>query len=61
MIIISHKKGIKDLKRFDILNIMGRAGRFSKHYSGRVFILDNKLNLILDSEAEVITHKKLWY
>lgn len=57
MIIISHKKGIKDLKRFDILNIMGRAGRFSKHYSGRVFILDNKLNLILDSDAEVITHK----
>lgn len=57
MIIISHKKGIKELKKFDVLNIMGRAGRFSKHFSGRVFILDEKLNLILDSDDETVSHK----
>jgi hypothetical protein len=57
MIIISHKKGKKDLKKFDVLNIMGRAGRFSKHFSGRVFILDEKLDIIIDSDDDKISHK----
>ncbi|MBI9008472.1 MAG: DEAD/DEAH box helicase family protein [Tenericutes bacterium] len=57
MIILSHKKGIKDLKKFDVLNIIGRAGRFNQHFVGRVFILDEELSIILDSEDDILSHK----
>lgn len=57
MIIMSHKKGSKELKKFDVLNIMGRAGRFSKHFSGRIFIIDEKLDSIIDSNDDRISHK----
>jgi hypothetical protein len=57
IIIYSHKKGIKDLKKFDVLNIIGRAGRFYQHFSGRVFIIDEEINAILDSNDDVLKHK----
>jgi len=57
MIIVSHKKGSKKLKKFDVLNIIGRAGRFSKHFSGRVFIIDNCVEQILKSESDLLEHK----
>lgn len=57
MIILSHKKGIKKLKKFDILNIIGRAGRFGQHFSGRVFVLDEELNVILESDDDILSHK----
>ena len=57
ILIYSHKKGIKDLKKFDVLNIIGRAGRFYQHFSGRVFIIDEEINSILDSNDDVLKHK----
>ena len=57
MIILSHKKGKKDLKKFDAKNIEGRAGRFLQHYRGRIFILENKFNDIMEQPDEVMHHK----
>lgn len=52
MIVMSDKKGDKDLKKFDAQNIAGRAGRFMHHYKGFVFSIDNNFNEILNSKAE---------
>ena len=41
IIITSNKKGSKQLRNFDAKNIAGRAGRFLKHYSGRIIIINN--------------------
>ena len=57
MIILSYKKGKKDLKKFDAKNIEGRAGRFLQHYRGRVFILDRKFNDIMEQPDETLHHK----
>ena len=57
MIVLSGKKGTKDLKKFDAQNIEGRAGRFMKHYQGRVFILDGEFTKCMQSEDEPIRHK----
>lgn len=57
MIILSSKKGREQLKKFDILNIMGRAGRFSKHFSGRIFIIDSEIDKILETNSEILSHK----
>lgn len=62
IIITSNKKGRKDLKTFDARNIAGRAGRFLQHFSGRVIIVDNKFEQILESQEVAIEHKNydLW-
>ena len=57
MIVLSHKKGTKELKTFDAKNIEGRAGRFINHYVGRVFIIDDKFKKIIDSEEQPLRHK----
>lgn len=57
IIITSGKKGHKDLKKFDAQNIAGRAGRFLYHYKGRIIILDNKFDVALNSEKEMLLHK----
>lgn len=57
MIVLSGKKGKKDLKKFDALNIEGRAGRFMQHYKGRVFILDKEFSKSLHQNDEQIQHK----
>ncbi|MDY0142597.1 MAG: DEAD/DEAH box helicase family protein [Bacteroidales bacterium] len=57
MIILSSKKGSKDLKKFDVLNIVGRAGRFNQHFSGRIFIIDDEIIEILESNDDSLTHK----
>lgn len=57
IIILSHKKGDKDLKTFDALNIAGRAGRFLKHYSGNVISLDSGFTNIKNGDGEPIMHK----
>ncbi len=57
LIITNNKKGTKPLKRFDAKNIAGRAGRFDKHYSGRVIILQNKFLEDINAEKESIHHK----
>lgn len=57
LIILHDKKANKPLKTFDAKNIAGRAGRFLKHYSGRVFILLNDFEKILKSSDESIKHK----
>ena len=57
MIILSNMKGTKTLKKFDAKNIEGRAGRFLKHYRGRVFVLDSKFNDIMQLPDEVMHHK----
>ena len=57
MIVLSSKKGRKDLKKFDAQNIEGRAGRFMQHYQGRVFILDKKFTETINSEDEFLKHK----
>jgi len=57
IVIYDHNKGNKELKPFDAKNIAGRAGRFLKHYSGRVIILQNKFNEILENNSEPIKHK----
>lgn len=57
VIITSHKKGKKVLRTFDAKNITGRAGRFTYHYSGRVFILDKEFKTILHNTDEPIKHK----
>lgn len=57
IIILSDKKGTKPLKKFDAKNIEGRAGRFLQHYSGQVFILQNKFSDIINGGDECIKHK----
>lgn len=57
LIVTNNKKGSKPLKRFDAKNIAGRAGRFDKHYSGRVIVLKNKFLDDINSEKETIHHK----
>lgn len=57
MIVLSSKKGRKDLKKFDAQNIEGRAGRFMQHYQGRVFILDKQFTATINSEDELLKHK----
>lgn len=58
MIVLSGKKGTKDLKKFDAQNIEGRAGRFMKHYQGRVFILDKDFTKCIQSDDEPLRHKQ---
>lgn len=57
LIVFDHKKGLKDLKKFDAKNIEGRAGRFMHHYSGEVFIIDKKFDEIINSDDIGIKHK----
>lgn len=57
LIVFNHKKGKKDLKKFDAKNIEGRAGRFMHHYSGEVFVLEPKFNEIINSNETGINHK----
>ncbi len=57
IIVLSGKKGTKDLKRFDAKNIEGRAGRFMHHYKGRVFILDNEFSKHINEDNELLHHK----
>ena len=57
LIVTMDKKGVKNLKKFDAQNISGRAGRFLKHYRGRVIILKNHFMDILDGDGAEIKHK----
>ena len=57
IIIESSKKGKKDLKKFDAENIVGRAGRFGKHYAGNVIILENKFHNIINSNDILLQHR----
>ena len=57
VIVLSGKKGNKELKKFDAQNIEGRAGRFMQHYQGRVFILDKKFSEHMKEEDELLQHK----
>lgn len=57
IIVLSGKKGTKDLKKFDAQNIEGRAGRFMKHYKGRVFIMDNGFCKCINGQDELLQHK----
>ena len=57
IIITSNKKGGKNLKPFDAKNIAGRAGRFLRHFSGRVIIVDNAFEKVLDSKEDKLQHK----
>lgn len=57
ILVLSHKKGNKELKKFDALNIACRAGRFLNHYKGNVIILDSKFTKIKEGIGEPIKHK----
>ncbi|XMB73096.1 helicase-related protein [Mycoplasmatota bacterium WC30] len=58
MIVLHERKGRKFLRKFDARNIAGRAGRFTKHFKGRVFILQNNFLKIKNSEKiEGLKHK----
>ena len=58
VLILSSKKGSdKYLKKFDALNIEGRAGRFLQHYKGVVYTLDKKFEEIKNGDGEPIKHK----
>ena len=57
VIVLSGKKGGNPLKKFDAKNIEGRAGRFMKHYTGRVFIMDGTFDVVMAGEDEFIKHK----
>lgn len=57
LIVTNDKKGGKGLKKFDAQNISGRAGRFLKHYKGRVIVLKNHFMKILDSGGADIKYK----
>lgn len=57
IIITSLKKGKKDLKQFDAKNIAGRAGRFGKHYSGRIIDISSGFGDIIKSDNEKLKHK----
>ncbi len=56
MIILSSKKGRSSLNRFDALNIVGRTGRFTKHFSGRCFFMDDEFDAILNGEDSMLKH-----
>lgn len=56
IVVLSGKKGKKDLKKFDAQNIEGRAGRFMQHYQGRVFILDKEFSKHMNEEPELLRH-----
>lgn len=57
ILILSDKKGSKTLKKFDAMNIEGRAGRFLKHYQGRILVLEDKFNKIMEMPDENLHHK----
>lgn len=58
VIITSKKKGSKQLKPFDALNIEGRAGRFLKHYIGNVIVVDNEYEKqVHEKTIEPIKHQ----
>ena len=57
LIVMNNTKGGKNLKKFDAQNISGRAGRFLKHYKGRVIILKNHFMDILNSDGSEIKYK----
>lgn len=57
IIITSSKKGSKTLRNFDAKNIAGRAGRFLKHYSGRVVVINNDFEQIMESNDMPLQHK----
>ena len=57
IVIMSMKKGRKELKKFDVQNIAGRAGRFGKHYLGRIIDLSNGFEKIMSGENEKLVHK----
>lgn len=57
VLVLSHKKGDKELKTFDALNIAGRAGRFMSHYKGMIYTLDKEFLKIKDGKDEPIKHK----
>lgn len=57
IIVLSGKKGTKNLKKFDAQNIEGRAGRFMEHYKGRVFIMDNEFRKCINGQDELLQHK----
>jgi hypothetical protein len=56
VIVFSHKKGKKDLLPFDAKNIVGRAGRFYRYFTGRVFVLDSKFPCILKTDDHILIH-----
>lgn len=57
IIILSGKKGLKNLKKFDAQNIEGRAGRFMHHYKGRVFILNKDFLKSMQEDENILQHK----
>lgn len=57
VLILSSKKGDKPLKKFDALNIEGRAGRFLQHYMGIVYSLDKEFEIVKNGNGEPIKHK----
>lgn len=57
VLVLSSKKGDKPLKKFDALNIEGRAGRFLQHYKGMVYSLDKKFEIVKNGNGEPIKHK----
>lgn len=52
IIFYGKKKGIKDLRTFDIKNINGRAGRYYHHFLGRIFYLEKSVYDKLQQEDE---------
>ncbi len=56
IIITSSKKGNQKLRHFDALNIVGRAGRFSSHFTGRVIVLDDNFLSIYKSSDKLLEH-----
>ncbi|MBQ6667969.1 MAG: DEAD/DEAH box helicase family protein [Bacteroidales bacterium] len=57
VLVLSSKKGDKPLKKFDALNIEGRAGRFLQHYKGIVYSLDKDFEIVKNGNGEPIKHK----
>ena len=57
IIITSNKKGSKQLRNFDAKNIAGRAGRFLKHYSGRIIIINNDFEKTMEINDIPLQHK----
>lgn len=57
VLVLSSKKGDKTLKKFDALNIEGRAGRFLQHYKGIVYSLDKDFEKVKNEDGEPIKHK----
>ena len=57
VLVLSSKKGDKPLKKFDALNIEGRAGRFLQHYKGIVYSLDKEFEIVKNGNGEPIKHK----